>query len=142
MLSSEFNDWDWYCEYRSQIEAAKTNPNIEWSKAIDSDRLPVDIGIDFSRWVLETPELSDIVYRRIVLGDYDNVLEANLLSDATQYFLNKRRILGGGGLLSACWLSLADVLRGNIEAIDTPAFRASLLKSKFTFTETKNDFPV
>ena len=131
--SSEYESWEWYREYQIMYQAKKRGDQPSNLHDYGGGPMPVQLGIDFSCWVMRTPEIRDIVYRRFIEGDYNNTLEGNLLSDSTYYFLSKERVAGVA--LASCWIHLAKVLRGEIESVNTSEYRASLLKSKYAFTE-------
>ena len=131
--SSEYESWEWYREYQIMYQAKKRGAQPSSLHDYGGGPMPVQLGIDFSRWVMRTPEIRDIVYRRFIEGDYDNALEGNLLSDSTYYFLSKERV--AGAFLASCWIHLAKVFRGEIESVEAPEYRASLLNSKYAFSE-------
>ncbi len=132
--ASDWASWDWFQDYHRYSDGYKSGTIPEPKIDYGSGPLPIEVGVQFGKWVLETPEIRDIVYRRFVIGDYDNTLEGNLLGFAKTYFLRKIHIRGFSSFLAICWPPLAKILTGQMDSVESAEYRAALLKSVWAFT--------
>lgn len=129
--SNNYKEWPWYQEYR-QLE----RPGA--AVRMGGGQVPVDVAIEFSQWIMKTPEIRDIVFRRFVQGDYDNETEKMLLSFAQRYFLLKSGQAGSPELISIAWGLIAKVLIGTIECVESSEFREKLSSYTFAIAPTSN----
>ena len=131
--SRDYRHWGWYIEYADLLFLVKQGERVEFVESYEGGKLPLKLGIEFSTWVMGTPELRDIVFRRFVQGDYENKLEGKLLTDAVEFYSLSRGIKGGLGYLPVCWLQIAKIINGEIPSVDSEQFGEELLKSSFAF---------
>ena len=133
--SAEYESWEWYREYLQSVELARSGTLPHAKKDFQNKPLKVELGVKYSRWILETPELLDIIFRRFIFGNYENELEGNLLHFSAIFFMRRNEISGNEGFLGICWGALEKLLKQEITSLDSPQFRADLLKNKFAFCE-------
>lgn len=132
----DFQSWTWFQEYRAMRAksdaylAAGGKPII--SPKIYAEPLPVELGLQFSEWVMATPEVRDMVYRRFVCGDYDNEREGALLRDAEEYF--KEKHTEGYGSFGAIWSALEKVILGEITSTHSQEYENLILTFSWAFT--------
>ncbi len=105
------------------------------SPKIYAEPLPVELGLQFSEWVMATPEVRDMVYRRFVCGDYDNEREGALLRDAEEYFISVHS--ADGGAFGAPWRPLGKVITGEISEVRSQGYKDLLLASAWAFKSDK-----
>ncbi len=134
--SNDYKEWAWFQEHLEFIAAYKAGrlPKPKWD--FQGGPLPLEYGVAYAEWILNTPEIRDIIYRRFILGHYDNMTEGNLLSDAVTYFSRKIGInTHAGVLLSHCHRPIAKILQGQITGPKAPEYAEVLLRSKYAFVD-------
>lgn len=91
--------------------------------------VPLSVARGYCQWLLETPEIRDVICRRFILGDYDNDLEARLLSNSALHYLLKTQYLPSGATaLGSCWHIVKEVIAGILPSLDDPLVDQRLLK--------------
>jgi hypothetical protein len=134
----DFRNWDWYKEYQVLLGRQRKTldiPNHEQN--LESAALPLQVGIDFAKWVIKTPEVRDMLYRRFILKNWEDHLEAQLLMSASDYFIRKYEIPGVGTFLGVAWDPIAKVVSGEMASAESPEFRNALLATSFAFVQSK-----
>ncbi len=102
----------------------------------EANPLPVDLGLKFAIWIMSKPEICDIVYRRFVLEDFDNKLDAKLLANAALYFEVQNGFRSVGLRQMGIYTSLASQLKSGRKIFSIDKFRGDLLKRNSMFTDT------
>jgi hypothetical protein len=141
-LSEDYEAWSWYQQMQSEMQERQ---NTDWSPRIDvpfSQPLPVEIGIEYCDWILQTAEVRDIIFRRFVEGDYENETEAMLLRASAFHFLHQKGYaVQHSSKLSGCWHDVAKLIVGDFGSTDAPELRQRLLRLKqFFFDKQMGDF--
>ena len=126
--STEYQVWPWYQEY---LALTKKAPPPK-----DAEILPVSVGEDYCTWVLETPEVRDIVYRGYFLRQDEDDLEDALLGTSTRYFLLQNNISEKNSVkLTACWQPLKLILMGDLPPPPHNDVRDKLLAHSWAFKQ-------
>lgn len=132
----DHKEWVWfqeYLEFNSAYKAGKL-PEPKWD--FQGGPLPLEYGLAYAQWVLDTPGVRDVIYRRFVLGQYENAAEGNLLSFATIFFLRKNDIdTNANSVLSICHRPIAKILQGQIASPKTKKYTQELLRSSWAFVD-------
>lgn len=133
--SASYESWPWYIACMRALEIRKT-PGWKPRNPLPQGRpLPVSTGIRFGTWVMETPTIRDIIYRRFVKGDYDNEVESMLLKAASFHFLHQDGYsVMHFAPLALCWRPIARILTGEYTDARSPEYRADLLTHPLYFT--------
>ena len=132
----DYENWDWFQDYLHSVEREKIRISRQGPAShVVATPMSVSIGIQFGKWVIDTPEVRDIVYRRFVLGDYDNEAEGHLLSFASIHFMRKSNIKESNAFLAVCWRPIASILQGKLKSPDSDGYRKALLQASFAFIE-------
>lgn len=119
--SDEYETWPWYLEYLG-LERSPSRARMKSR----SGKVPIEVGVQFARWIMETPELRDVIYRRFVLGDYDNETEKMHLTIAPRYFFLKCEEVESSAFLSVTWHQIARVLDGQMDSVESHEFREAI----------------
>jgi len=123
---TEYQTWPWYQEY---LVLTKTAP-----KAKDAEILPVSVGEDYCTWVLDTPEVCDIVYRGYVLRQVEEDLEESLLGISIRFFLLRNDISEKNSThLTSCWQVVKLILMGELPRPAHEDVREMLLLHSWAF---------
>ena len=100
--SKEFENREWFRDYLRFVDWDKSGALPDALVNSRDQPLEVELGVEYAQWIIETPELLDIIYRRFIFCEYDNELEGNLLHFSAIYFMRKSRISGNEGFLGTC----------------------------------------
>lgn len=130
--SEKYKSWKWYIELQEKF-VVKEHEYENFESDAFIGKLPINIGVEFSRWILGNPEILDIVYRRFILEEYDNKLEANLLHDAAIYFSYKNNYGDASRNLIYVYRRLVKVITGEIDSVESDEYKRLLLSVKGAF---------
>lgn len=134
--SRDYGKWDWYRSMRRAMEESKKPDWKPLNELALGQPLPVGLGVGYCKWVMETPEVSDIIFRRFVAGDYENETEVMLLRAASFYYLQSVGYsVRHYSKLSGCWHDIAGIIKGEYSSAASRKLRQRLLLSVNNFQE-------
>ena len=135
--ASDYEKWTWFKDYLKFDSAYKSGELPQPKLDFEGGPLPLEYGVEYAEWILVTPEVRDIVYRRFVLGQFDNTTEGNLLSFSKIYFCRKNGIHPNvRANFSVCLRPIAEILQGKLASPRTKEFSVALLSSSWAFFES------
>ncbi|MES2434702.1 MAG: hypothetical protein V4586_12870 [Pseudomonadota bacterium] len=126
--SEDCESWPWYRDFLAMLDALRQNNWKDNARVPKRDPLPVSIGRAYCAWIMTTPEMRDVLYRRFIQRDFDNDLEKRLLKSSAMYFV---MIQGYSGeystFLSSCWHIVTRVMLGEVSSLDADQINKRLL---------------
>jgi hypothetical protein len=134
--SSEYESWNWYQDYRQQMAELKSRKWEDPTRKPKDGSLPISVGRGYYAWIMRTPEVRDIIYRRFIGGDFDNDLEVKLLTSSAMYYaMSQGYSAEYCTFLSLGWGVAEGLLRGSISEEDTTAIDQRFLSHPALFEE-------
>jgi hypothetical protein len=117
--SSNHANWPWYREFCRRMDELQRNDWKDSSLIAKSGPLPVSLCREYCAWIMQTPEVRDIIYRRFIQKDFDNDLEKRLLISSSMYFVMERGYDAEySTFLSSCWLISERMIKGELASFD------------------------
>ena len=84
---------------------------------------------------MSTPEVRDLIYRRFVMEDYNNIREGNLLDYSVIYFEYEKNASGINSRVANTWHLIGEMMKGEMKPVESAEFRERLLSMHWDFRE-------